>query len=75
MALRLALLICDTPIQPVLDSHGDYHAIFLKHLKAALPDPSLDFTLDPYNVVQAAPDFNPSDYDGIVITGSSKRSR
>jgi hypothetical protein len=68
--IRIALLICDKPLPPVLSKHGDYHAIFNDLLNASLPK-NASFILDPYDVVnmQEYPPDN-LDYAGILITGS-----
>jgi hypothetical protein len=70
--LRIALLLCDTPIPAVVATHGDYHVIFSDLLKASLPE-NATFILDPYDVVhkQEYPPDN-AEYDGILITGSGK---
>lgn len=70
--IRIALLLCDTPIPAVVSLHGDYHVIFGDLLKASLPE-NASFTLDPYDVVhkQEYPPDN-VEYDGILITGSGE---
>ncbi|KAF8513087.1 class I glutamine amidotransferase-like protein [Gautieria morchelliformis] len=72
MVLRLALLICDTPLPSVVQTHGDYLAIFTRFFKASLPDPQVEFSLDGFDVVDKQ-DYPPLDaaYDGVVITGSA----
>src|SRR5258708_5893542 len=72
-AIRLALLLCDTPTPPVREKHGDYHKIFDTWLRKTSPvDP--DFTLDAFDVVGKM-EYPPEDikYDGIILTGSGKR--
>ncbi|KAF4566302.1 hypothetical protein EYR36_011720 [Pleurotus pulmonarius] len=72
MTKSLALLICDTPIPAVLSSHGDYHKIFSALLASSLPDTSIEFTLDPYDVAkkQEYP-LEDKEYDAFLITGSA----
>ena len=75
---RFALLICDTPIPPVLERYGDYHAIFTAFMRASIPDDkkeSVDFEMDGYDVVKAMqyPAEEKLDngyYDAALITGS-----
>jgi GMP synthase-like glutamine amidotransferase len=73
MVLRLALLICDTPLPSVVQTHGDYLAIFTRFFKASLPDPQVEFSLDGFDVVNKQ-EYPPLDteYDGIVISGSGE---
>lgn len=73
MVLRLALLVCDTPNPYVLEEHGDYLAIFTRFFKNSLPDKSVEFVIDGYDVVQKQ-EYPPdeSEYDAVVITGSGR---
>lgn len=80
---RIAVLLCDTPIPPVLAARGDYGVIFrdlfrksLESFKAeaAHSDPSvsdLDFVVDAFDVrnKQEYPE-NPDVYDAMLLTGS-----
>jgi len=71
--VRIALLLCDTPIPSVQATDGDYTAIFNVLLRNSLPtDVPIDFTLDPYDVrnAQQYPD-NIDDYRAIILTGSA----
>lgn len=70
MAIRLALLICDTPIPAVLETHGDYLAIFTRFLRESLPDPRVEFTMEGYDIVLKQYPSLDVRYDGVVITGS-----
>ena len=69
--IHLAILLCDTPAPPVLKEDGDYHKIFDVWLRAV--SPSVDFTLDPFDVVNKM-EYPPNDtkYDGIILTGSGQ---
>ena len=69
--IRLALLLCDTPIPAVRSVHGDYHNIFHTLLNGSLPTGATSFILDPFDVVhkQEYPPID-VDYDGIILTGS-----
>ncbi|KIO31833.1 hypothetical protein M407DRAFT_241604 [Tulasnella calospora MUT 4182] len=73
--LKLALLVCDTPILPVREKYGTYTEIFhqwLSNSLQAIPSHH-DFTLDPFDVVQGQypSDDNIHSYDGFIITGSA----
>lgn len=72
--IRLALLICDTPIGPILEKDGDYHWIFGDWLRKTSPV-GLEFTLDAFDVVKKM-EYPPDgvEYDGIILTGSGKRT-
>lgn len=71
MVVRLALLICDTPLPAVVEAHGNYLAIFSRFFKSSLPNPQVEFSLDGFDVVKKQ-EYPPLDagYDGIVISGS-----
>jgi hypothetical protein len=67
--IRLALLVCDTHM-PFIPIAGDYHHLFTTLLRKA--GNNLQFVLDPYDVVDNKHyPSDPTDYDGILITGSS----
>ena len=74
--IRLALLECDTPPDPIKAQRGTYKDIFFDLLKASLFLPGVDFTLDGYDVVKAQvyPDTAKTEdeggYRGILISGS-----
>lgn len=69
---KLALLLCDTPVPVVLQSHGTYLDIFRDQLRLSNPDASFPFSLDGYDVVNAQeyPDLDNGDYKGVLISGS-----
>jgi len=82
--LRLALLICDTPIPSVRERYGTYLDIFRSFLQNALSanikdsptSQAVDFTLEGFNVIEGEypkpEDFvGPDAFNGILITGSS----
>ena len=79
--MRLALLICDTPIPTVKEAYGTYLDIFRSWLtnSAAVNAPDIEFTLEGYDVVQG---IYPKDEDfvgegafkGVVLTGSGSSS-
>lgn len=67
--MKLAILLCDTPLPAVVSTYGDYTVIFHRLLSSAPSAPS--FTLDPYDVVSAkAYPEDPTSYDAILLTGS-----
>jgi hypothetical protein len=68
--IRLALLICDTPLPQVVAVHGDYHRIFNALLTESRPKNAPHFILDPYDVVHKQ-EYPQGSYDGIIITGSA----
>jgi len=73
--IRIALLNCDTPIEPVRLAHGDYYAIFSTLLTRSLP-PGVGedrYALHNYDVVNKME--YPKDveeYDALLMTGSAK---
>jgi len=69
--IRLAVLLCDTPAPPILKEDGDYHKIFDVWLRGV--SPSVDFTLDAFDVVNNM-EYPPEDakYDGVLLTGSGQ---
>lgn len=80
MAIRLGILLCDTPIPAVRSTHGTYLDIFRQLLQNSLertrPGQTVDWTLDGYDVVQQE---YPSDtklagYDALLISGSGTSS-
>ncbi|KAL7422969.1 hypothetical protein Q5752_002267 [Cryptotrichosporon argae] len=81
--VRVALLLCDTPVPKVLEEIGDYHVIYRHWLETALasyPDPAIaqntELVLDAYDVVGKGeyPTANqltgPGGYDAVMMTGS-----
>ncbi|PBK67268.1 class I glutamine amidotransferase-like protein [Armillaria solidipes] len=68
-SMKLAILLCDTPLPAVVATYGDYTTIFHRLLSSSSYTPS--FTLDPYDVVSANsyPE-DPTSYDAILLTGS-----
>ncbi|KZT03619.1 class I glutamine amidotransferase-like protein [Laetiporus sulphureus 93-53] len=73
LPIRIALLLCDTPIPAVQSTDGDYTAIFNTLLRNSLPLGSgTDYILDSYDVrnKQEYPR-NVDDYQAIILTGSA----
>ena len=69
--IRLAVLLCDTPIPAVLKEDGDYHKIFGTWLRSV--SPSVDFTLEAFDVVSKMEyPSEDANYDGILLTGSGQ---
>ncbi len=73
--VRLALLVCDTPVPTVVSTYGDYLDIFRTFLDTSLAfasDPKPSFILSGYDVVQGKfPTPEDLSYtDGILISGS-----
>lgn len=75
--LKLALLLCDTPMPSVLAEHGDYTSIFTNLFRNSLPkDAGIDFQLDPYDVRGKLEYPEDSQFEGedaykaVILTGS-----
>jgi GMP synthase-like glutamine amidotransferase len=69
-SIRLALLLCDTPLPSVVASNGDYYAIFSKLLEKSAPE-GVKYTLSPYDVVHKMEYPDEADrFDGFILTGS-----
>jgi GMP synthase-like glutamine amidotransferase len=64
--LRIGLLVCDTPMEPLKTKHGDYFHMYKKWLGLSLSQ----FELIPFDVTKM--EFPTEDFDCFVITGSSK---
>jgi hypothetical protein len=74
-SLKLALLINDTPVQPVLDEFGDYNRIYEHWLQESKPADDVTFQLDPFyvfNELLVYPDAG--EYDAIILTGSGEQA-
>jgi GMP synthase-like glutamine amidotransferase len=73
---RLAILECDTPIDPIKERYGTYGNIFSKLLKdqvtASFPSSDLVLETSEWDVVNAQAYPSLEDIDGILMTGSSK---
>lgn len=74
---RIALLICDVPVDAIHEKHGDYTRIFRTLLEeslqpinhARLADSQATFTLEPFEVcAQICPKID--EYDAMIITGA-----
>lgn len=80
--IRVALLVCGTPIPPVAEPYGDYPIIFsnllqdgLKELKERKAvDASAEVVLEAFDVREDIYPERPTDYDGILITGSASNA-
>jgi hypothetical protein len=70
MVLRLALLVCDTPVPAVIESHGKYPEIYDTWLKASDVD-TVRYKLTPFDVVNHPETYpNPEEFDAVILTGS-----
>lgn len=72
---RIAVLECDTPIDPIKHQYGTYGALFERLLSASLAsseDTHTTLQLTKWNVVDSPVYPNPEDFDAILLTGSSK---
>lgn len=72
-SVRLALLLCDTPLPNVVAEHGTYHEIFSNLLTASVPTGST-YSLNSFDVVEKMeyPPLN-EQWDGILLSGSGAR--
>lgn len=76
--IRVALLVCGTPIPIVAEAYGEYPAIFnnllqdgLKELKKRRTvDPDTELVTEGFDVREDIYPERLSDYDGVLITGS-----
>jgi len=69
--MRLALLVCDTPMAPVVAEDGDYVQIFSTWLNNSKPQ-GFEYVMDAFDVKDKME--YPSDethYDGMLLTGSA----
>jgi translation initiation factor 2 gamma subunit (eIF-2gamma) len=78
--IRLALLVNDTPVAPVVAAHGDYPVIYKHWLEQCKPSTSkgskedVSFSMDSFDVVNRPGVYpDPKEYDAIMLTGSGKR--
>ncbi|KAG0331820.1 hypothetical protein BG004_001493 [Podila humilis] len=77
--VRLALLVCGTPIPTILEAHGDYTVIFRGLFQAGLDslkeqgavDANTNLVLEGFDVREGIYPKSLHDWDGIVITGSA----
>ena len=74
--LRLAILECDVPIQPVLDARGTYGDIFEKILGEAINEHNkrqdrLEIKLSKWDVVNGGKYPTMNEIDGLLLSGSS----
>ncbi|RPD65431.1 class I glutamine amidotransferase-like protein [Lentinus tigrinus ALCF2SS1-7] len=70
---RIAILLCDTPIPPVLAEQGDYGSIFRELFRKSRPsDSNVEFIADAFDVrnKQEYPE-NIDIYDAVLLTGSA----
>lgn len=76
--LRVAVLECDTPVDPILTKYGTYGDIFENHLKEGLQkiETPVKLQLTKTNVVLPFAEYpKPEDFDVVLLTGSSKASQ
>ena len=68
---RLAALLCGVPIPPLFVKDDDFHKMFDTWLRSV--SPSIDFTLDAFNVVDKMEyPSEDAEYDGVILTGSGQ---
>jgi hypothetical protein len=72
-SLKLALLINDTPVQPVLDEFGDYARIYEHWLRESKPVNDVTFHLDAFYVFNETVEYpDAGEYHAIILTGSGE---
>lgn len=76
--IHVAILVCDTPIQPVLRKYGDYYAIFQALLRQAFKDLEIsekfnDITVEfsEHQMVDNNQFLDLEKVDAVLLTGSS----
>ncbi|KAF8317674.1 class I glutamine amidotransferase-like protein [Clavulina sp. PMI_390] len=75
--IKLAILLCDTPVPSVKSQYGNYVDIFRTMLESSLertrPESSIEWSLDGYDVVQQEypTDNKLAQYDAVLISGSA----
>ncbi|PWY66810.1 class I glutamine amidotransferase-like protein [Aspergillus sclerotioniger CBS 115572] len=74
--LRVAVLECDTPIDPIKAKYGTYGDIFDNHLKEGLERiGDVELQLTRFDVVQPFPEYpKPDDFDVVHLSGSKHDS-
>lgn len=76
--IHIAVLVCDTPIQPILRKYGDYFSIFQDLLRKALKDLEISekfkdimVEFSEHQMVDNNRFLDLEDVDAILLTGSS----
>jgi GMP synthase-like glutamine amidotransferase len=70
MVLQLALLVCDTPVPAVVETHGYYPDIYDTWLKASNVA-GVPYKLTPFDIVNHPETYpHPEEFDAVIITGS-----
>ncbi|KAF9436055.1 hypothetical protein BGZ76_004934 [Entomortierella beljakovae] len=80
--VRVALLVCGTPVLPVLEVYGEYPAIFTYLLQRGLGelkqrnaiDPGTELVLEGFDVREDNYPDNINDWDAIMISGSASNA-
>lgn len=70
-AVRIAVLMCDTPRPDMLATRGDYGEIFRTLFRKSVPSPDIEFAIDPFDVRNKLE--YPDDIDryaAVLISGS-----
>jgi hypothetical protein len=72
---RVAVLECDTPIEPVIEGRGRYGVIFRSLLTRGLESlgghDDLQLEVSHWDVVGSQKYPSPGDFDGLLLSGSS----
>ncbi|KIM24847.1 hypothetical protein M408DRAFT_17475 [Serendipita vermifera MAFF 305830] len=70
--LKLALLVNDTPVGPVVEEFGKYPQIYARWLEESKPTSDITFQLDSFDAFEEHTVFPDAEkYDAIILTGSA----
>jgi hypothetical protein len=75
--IHVSILVCDTPIQPVLDKYGDYYAMFQALLRQGFKDLEISESKDimvefsEHQMVDNSRFPDLENVDAVLLTGSS----
>jgi GMP synthase (glutamine-hydrolysing) len=75
--IHVAILVCDTPIQPVLDKYGDYYAMFQALLRQGFKDLEISKSqkimveFSEHRMVDNSQFLDLENVDAVLLTGSS----
>lgn len=76
MALRIAILTCDTPVPEANRRHNGYGGLFTSLLESSATanglDPECDLEVTVFDIVDGDQYPNLEDIDAILLTGSSE---
>lgn len=77
MSLRIAVLECDTPIDPLRERYGTYGDFFERLLRTSLHElgkSETDLQITKWDVVNSTNYPDPEQFDALLLSGSSTLS-